>query len=305
VTLVLTINGPDSIWVLADRRLSWKARPPKDNARKVMLLETTDGVAILGYAGLGATAIGTEPADWMSAVLRSRNLSLEQSLGVLAEAMKKHLPRHMVRLPGDGPAHNVFVPAFVGAESRLYTVDLVFVPDRKSYSFRYTRHVLTTPSGTNKTPRFGLAGSGGLYLTRNKMWIRSLLRVFRAHERGKVSPRAVADHLAKLNNEVHLGITDQSVGPSCIVAWRYRRGDVHKGGGGHQFYTGTTADINSPCLPTIAHGMDIKAIVDVFMPHTIKMAEVMLAGQPTKELDNDELNAELALLPDEPDENFP
>lgn len=89
VTLVLTVNSRESIWLLADRRLSFKARMPRDDARKVMFLETTDGVAILGYAGLGATALGTEPADWMSAVLRGRNLPLEQCLGALAEAMKR------------------------------------------------------------------------------------------------------------------------------------------------------------------------------------------------------------------------
>jgi len=73
VTLVVTINGPETIWLLADRRLSFKDRPPKDDARKVMFLETTDGVAILGYAGLGVTGLGTEPAD--------------------REAMKKQFPR--------------------------------------------------------------------------------------------------------------------------------------------------------------------------------------------------------------------
>jgi len=76
VTLVATVNGPETIWLLADRRLTFKSRPPKDDARKVMFLETTDAVAILGYAGLGATALGAEPADWMSAVLRGRNLPL-------------------------------------------------------------------------------------------------------------------------------------------------------------------------------------------------------------------------------------
>jgi hypothetical protein len=87
MTLVVTVNGREPIWLLADRRLSYKGRPPKEDGRKVMFLETTDGVATLGYAGLGATALGTEPADWMSAVLRGRNLPLEQSLGILAEAI--------------------------------------------------------------------------------------------------------------------------------------------------------------------------------------------------------------------------
>jgi hypothetical protein len=140
MTLVVTINGPETIWLLADRRLSTTSgRVLKDDGCKVMLLETTDGVAILGYAGLGATAQGTEPADWMSAVLRSRNLPLEQSLGVLAEAIKKQLPRHMARMPRPA-AHYVIVPAFLGKELRLYSIDLAFAPDRKWY-FRYTRHI--------------------------------------------------------------------------------------------------------------------------------------------------------------------
>jgi hypothetical protein len=138
MTLIVAVNGPNSLWLLADRRLSYKGRPPKDDAHKIMFLETTDGVAILGYAGLGATAFGTEPADWMSAILRGRNLTLEQSLGVLAKAMEKQLPRHMLHLPRDGgPAHNVIVPAFLGNEARLY-----ILPTGRNYGFRDRRLVV-------------------------------------------------------------------------------------------------------------------------------------------------------------------
>ena len=94
MTLVATINGPETIWVLADRRLSSGSRVVREDARKVMFLEATDGVAILGYCGLGATGQGNEPSNWMSAVLRGRNLPLEQSLGVIADAMKEQFPRH-------------------------------------------------------------------------------------------------------------------------------------------------------------------------------------------------------------------
>ncbi len=306
MTLIVAVTGPESIWLLADRRLSKKGSLPKDDARKVMFLETSDGVAILGYAGLGATALGTEPADWMSAVLRGRNLPLEQSLGVLAEAMKKQLPRHLVRMPrGGGPAHNVIVPAFLANEPRLYTIDLAVAPDRKSYRFRYTRHVIDKPPPAKpRTPRLGIGGTGALYLIKNKNWIRSLLRVVRANDRGHLSAHAVADHLASLNNEVHLGVTDKSVGPRCIVAWRHSKGGVHKGGGGQQFYTGTTRDPSYPSLPTIANSMELHALSDVMMRHLIKNTEAMQAGQPAQNLFNDELNAELARLPDKPDENL-
>jgi hypothetical protein len=309
VTLVVTVNGPESIWLLADRRLSYEVRSPKDDARKVMFLQSTDGVAILGYAGLGATAVGTEPADWMSAVLRGRNLPLEQSLGALAEAMKKQFPQHMVRMPGrdGGPAHNVIVPAFLREEPRLYTIDLAFAPDRKSYAFRYTRHLVDKPPlAMPRPPRVAIAGSGGIYLAqkKDKKWMRSLLRMVRANDRGHVPPLAVADHLANLNNEVRLGIRDKSVGPRCIVAWRHREGGVHKGGGGHQFYTDSTRDSGSPCLPTIVAGMDLQALLSVEMPRITKMFEAMRAGQPAKELSKDEINAELARLLDKPDENL-
>ena len=35
-----------------------------------------------------------------------------------------------------------------------------------------------------------------------------------------MSPYLVADYLAQLNNEVHEGVKDKSVGPRCVVAWR-------------------------------------------------------------------------------------
>jgi hypothetical protein len=306
VTLVVTVNGSESIWLLADRRLSYKARAPKDNARKLMFLETTDGEAVLAYAGLGATALGTEPADWMRAVLRGRNLPLEQSLGVMAEAMKKQFPRHMLQLPGTGgPTHNIIVPAFVGNEARLYSIDLAFTPDRKSHQFRYTRYVADNPrAAIARPPRVASAGSGALYLNSDKRWVRSLLRLVSASDRGQVSAEAVADRLADLNNEVYLGISDKSVGPSCIVAWRHRKEGIHGGGGAHLFYTGTTRDASAPPLPTISRGMDIDALIAVLSPHLNKMRDALLVGEPAKELDKHGLNAELARLPDKPDENL-
>ncbi len=303
MTLIVTVNGRESIWLLADRRLSYKGRAPKDDGRKVMFLETTDGVAILGYAGLGATALGTEPADWMSAVLRGRNLPLEESLGVLSEAMKRQLPRHIARLPGlGGPAHNLFATAFLDDEVRLYTIDLLFAADRKRLAFRYTRHVIDTTSG--RTPRLGIGGSGALCLFHNRHWMRPLLRLASAYEHGQVSALAVADHLAALNYKVHQDTSDQSVGPACIVAWRNRKSGFHKGGGGHQSYVGDTRDGNSPLIPTIATGMDLNAIIGVMMPKVTEMFEAMRAGDSARELDKDEINSELARLSDKPDENL-
>ncbi len=307
MTLVVAVTGPESVWLLADRRLSYAGRAPKDDGRKIMFLEAIDGVAILGYAGLGATAHGTEPADWMSAVLRGRKLPLEQSLRVLSEAMREQFPRHMIGMMpvNDRVAHHVIVPAFLGKEPRLYSIDLVLASDGKSYQYRYTYHVNNkSPTVAPRTPRIGFGGSAGLYLMQDKKWMRSLLRLVRANDRGKVSPRTVADYLALLNNDVHLAVTDKSVGPRCIVAWRFRKGAVHNGGGGHQFYTGLKRDASSQSLPTIVAGMDVSAIAGVLTPHMENLLEETLGGEPAQELDEDEIKAALARLPDKPDENL-
>jgi hypothetical protein len=305
MTLVVVATGPESIWLLADRRLTYKGRQPKDDARKLMFLDTPDGVAILGYSGLGGTVLGTEPSDWMSTVLRGRNLPLEQSLGVLAEATRKQIPKHLVRIQGGaGISHNVIVPAFVGGETRLYSIDLEISSSRKSYQFRYTRHV----SGRSlpakpRTPRLAIAGRGARYLMAHKGRMREVLKVVWAYDSQRVSSLSVADYLARLNSEV--SANDDSVGPRCIVAWRNKRKGVHASGGGHQFYTGAIRDAGSPLLPTIANGMDIRALLETIMPHQTRLFEALRRGDPTAELDKDQVNADLALLPDKPDEKLP
>jgi hypothetical protein len=42
----------------------------------------------------------------------------------------------------------------------------------------------------------------------------------------------------------------------------------------------------------------------MMMPQFIRNAEAVAAGQPPTELNKDQINAELARLPDKPDENL-
>jgi hypothetical protein len=203
MTLILAAITRESIWMLADRRLSIAGRRPKDYACKIMILETTDGVALLGYAGLGATVLGTQPADWMSNVLRGINLPVEQSLGILAAAAKKRLPTHMVHMPGKDVSHNIIVPALLGTRNRLFSIDLAISPSRRRGAWRFVNYNLE--HGTDKTPvtpRLALGGTGRAYLHGKRHWIRQLSRLLRASDRLAVSPSFVADHLAKLNHEV-------------------------------------------------------------------------------------------------------
>lgn len=302
MTLVLALIGPHSVWLAADRRLTDRGRVVRDDAGKIMFLETTDAVSILGYAGLGATARGTQPAEWMSSVLRGRNWPLEPSLGTLATAMKRELPPHLAQLRQlHGPSHNLIVAAFVEQQPRLYSIDVALSADRKQLAFRHTRWVISTADPRPRTPRLAIAGSGAVLLAHEHGWQRPLLRLQRAYDDNRVSSRTVTKALADVNYDVSRRLTDGTVGERCIVAWRHRKASRHKGNPGHQCFTGVTPDPNSPSLPTIANGMDVHALVQVMMPHTMKQFEAMREGKPG-ELDTEALNADLATLPEGPDE---
>ncbi|MDX2074650.1 MAG: hypothetical protein SFX19_09870 [Alphaproteobacteria bacterium] len=293
MTFILGVMSKHTVWLLADRRLSWENRPPRDDARKVMSIKTSDAVAILGYAGLGETAQGTEPSDWMSRVLRGRNWTLEQSLGAIAGSMQKELPRHLQGLNPEGfSAHHVIALAFVKNIPRLYSIDLELSPDRKKQFFRYTRHECNAPPTAPRPPRIVLAGSGGSYATRFRtLWKREILRLVNAHDEGKISARAVADHLALLNHEVHS--IDPFTGPNCIVMWSYRKDGFYKGGGGHEFYIGMKR-AQSPFIPSIVNGIDMQALGQEMLAQMRECGHV----RP------DKINALLAGLPHFPDEGL-
>jgi hypothetical protein len=228
-----------------------------------MVLETQDGVAILGYAGLGATRRGTEPSDWMNKILRGRGaLALEQALGVLADAMRQQMPRHLQIMPRGPAAHSLVASAFVGEERRLYTIDMALNSDRRSTAFRYTRHQFEySPRKITKAPPFGRGGSGAM-VGLHSGWRREVLGLVKANERGQISPRVVADALAQLNHETHR--QDQFVGPNCIVIWRYRRDARVKWGGGYQAYIGTSRNNKGLGPPTLVSGLDMTAISKEF-----------------------------------------
>ncbi|TDW19447.1 hypothetical protein [Kribbella kalugense] len=306
MTLVLTARGRDTLWLVVDRRLSFGgSRPPIDDAMKVMDLDTLDGRGLLAYAGLGATARGTQPSAWMSAVLRGRGgLMLEQALDILSDAATRELPRHLVRTPAG--AHTILIPAFVqGVGARLYAIDNIVDPKTKEHRYRYTRHERPGVVRGSRAPSVVVAGTGGVYLqSRGEAWVRSLFHLINAHDQGKVSDLLVADQLAALSYEAHHAVRDGSVGPRCIVVWR-RRPDARPGpGGGHQAYTGLGRDANSEGIPTISNGFDVSAITGIMMKQILDQFAGGSSPQVALDLDTDELNRLLGELPEGPDEKL-
>jgi hypothetical protein len=298
MTLVATIHTPHTIWMLTDRRLSYPDHV-KDDACKVMSLETPDGIALLGYAGLGATVLGTEPSDWMSNVLRGRPGKLEDSLLLLGQAIQKQLPTHLVKLPQGVPAvHTVIAPAFVNGKLNAYAIDTHV--DRTSGQItqglgRYTRTI-----GQNRdAPRLScIAGSGAAVLSNHINRLAAIKRIATLHDRNKISALAVADELAKLNLFVHEKTS--TVGPNCIVAWRYNKEGVHQGGGAHQYYTNDQRDSTCPAIPSIGHGTDLRALADIHMSDIMQW--ISSRGKGPLIMDLEKVDAELQKLPTDPDE---
>lgn len=292
MTLVLSVHGRDTLWVLVDRRLSYPApRRPVDTAVKVMHLETNDGVGLLAYAGLGATPRGTEPSAWMSAVLRGPGgLTFEQALGMLSVAANKELPKHL----RDIGMHFILVPAFVrGFGSRLYSIDIVLDRRRHGLWYRYTSRQQTADPASPSI-RLAVAGTGGIYLAKH----RPLLRLVKANDRGKVSDHVVADHLARLNYEAHQKVPAATVGPRCIVVWRRRPGARSRNwGGGQQCYTGIERDRDLAAVPTIVNGMDVNAIAGALMAPEVGFAT-------ESNFNEDELKRLVARLPSRPDDKL-
>jgi len=294
--------------MVADQRLTFEGLPPKDDACKMMFLETTDGVAMLGYAGLGETCRGTELADWMHNVLCGRDLGLEQCLKVLAGVMKDQLPQHLFRLRPVGLAdHHVIIPAFVGGQPKLYTIDMVLAQDRSGYWFRHVRRVIGDASRPEApTARLAVGGSGTSALLALPGWKRNLLNLIKAHDTGRISANAVSGYLAGINHAVHLATKDGTVGPKCMVAWRYRKSGAHTPRGhasSHQYFTGTTRESCGVSIPSIGGGLPMNKVFEVFMSHAVKGWEGIRAGGPPQ-IDDDALTADLNKIPVKPDEDL-
>jgi len=295
MTLVLSVAGERTVWLLADRRLSRNGKPLQDDACKVLLLEAEDGVAVLGYAGLGKTVRGTEPSQWMNGVFRGLSGTVDGYLELLRQALEREFPRHVGHL--SNLYHHVIVAAYVKREPRVYTIDMLRDASTGKIEFRVTRHI----QRHNKPPIFRLTGPGGIALLKDRLWMRPLARLVRAHDRGSIDHMPVANYLAGLNAQVSRAIGDASVSHQCVVACRHR-----DGGGGHWTYEdGAFGGHISP--PSIVQGRDMVAFCEPLMEQFQGLFARMQAGEVDvrpSDQEMEELNKKIQLLPMTPDEKL-
>jgi len=302
MTLIASVNGRETIWVLADRRISWPApQPPRDDAQKVLLLRTVDGLAILGNSGLGITAHGTEPSAWMQKVLRRQALPLEESLSVLAEAMERELPQHLGQLPPEQRTHAVLAPSYYGGWEgsvlRVYSIDLLQCPKHRLH-FVVRRNDMANTGAPNPVMAAGSGGKTLLQLLERPEWRSPLRRMVKASAQGRISAHTLADYLARLNYEVHKN--NSSVGPRCIVVWRHRLGGT-RFGGGYLYYTGTAREHDTSQLSLMPPLVDagVAGFIRVWNRH---MAHEL--GKPVDETLESETNVALGLPAQFPEEKL-
>jgi hypothetical protein len=243
--------------MMADRRLTIGNRIIRDDAVKLMSLETSDGRAFLGYAGLGSTHSKTQPSDWMSNVLRGRGLTMERSLGILLDAMRQRFFPFIREMAAQQQSqHNVVVPAVVQGTPRLYSLDLVLSEPDRFYGYRYSKWETEHKPGVFCPPTIAYGGSGAAQFENMKDTKRHIRHLVRANERGLISPHAVSEYLADVNYRI--SELNSSVGPNSIIAWNYSRGWT-KFNGGRASYTGKERDLNMPEIPMIAGTLDMRA----------------------------------------------
>lgn len=290
---------------MADRRLSRDGHVHREDACKLVRLDTRDGSSILAYAGLGETSTGTEPAEWMARVLRGRDVALEDAIGFLAEAAHRQLPRHLFPMAGRGKAtHAIVAPAFVGDEARTYAIELQ-VSAVGAIRYRYRRVVAPLPKFLgSRPPRIGLGGSGARFVINDDRAQRHLLQIVRAYDSGRIGATTAAREFAVLSYAVHTAEPAGFVGPRTIVSWLHRRGGVHKAGGGHAFFRGAERDSGTKFIPTIVSGLDLRAIAAVNYRHLERMLDQIRSGETNSKIDQDHLRAELERLPQSPDETL-
>lgn len=296
MTFVFTVSTSRTAWLLVDRRLSWRGRPPDDTGKKLIGVDAVDGKVLIGYCGLGKTSLGTEPSEWMARTLRGVNLPLEQMLEALCAAAERRLPRFVNEIGG---YHVMIAAGFRNGEPRTYVIEVAGGRTPKVTLVWRTWKVYQEFG--QRGPFFASGGSGAVALKKQRS-IRSTsaIHVLRAYERGTIKPLTVARYLARWNMAAAAADTSHRVSKRCIVAYRLR-----DGGGGHYCFNGYELERPQDArFPVLSNGDDIGDIADVSLKHLLPIVAAHRNKRPIPEIDRAAIDADLAALPTEPDDRL-
>lgn len=242
VTITVSIATRDSIWTVADRQLMAGDEVSSTDARKIVGVDSTDGIALFGYAGRGAIA-SQDPSDWAMSVFDGLETDLRGYARHLAEAVARAIP----------------VAERRGAPGHLFVAAGVVDGQPVQYSLVARSDGRLTLREFDKPNAFMLAGSGAAGLrTREKLVAegQELRDWIQRAEREEAHPREVTDRLAKWN-----AAAGEASGSRAIVAYRFvRDGEV---AAGRCFYDGTTLEPPDSKIPQLTRGVDVGRIFEL------------------------------------------
>lgn len=249
MTLVVGCSSATGVCLMADRRITFGDGRTVDDAVKVFNYDATDGSAIFGYAGLGQTAGGTEPSEWMLRCLRNLAMPVETAVYMIYEAMAKRLAPHLkgIAWSNSEAEHCVLVLAIVNRKPRQYflsvkrRVDGTVEPTYRRLHYDKLR----TP------PVLMFAGGSGAHMVSR----REALKVARAHADGRVSDLALARYFASVIARVHLEVA--SVGRRSVGLTR-----PAVGGGMPFAFDGTENDVAGANIPQLSRGLNMSALAE-------------------------------------------
>jgi hypothetical protein len=292
MTLALVALGENSIWAMADRMLSFEGKTRTD-AIKLAEFQGDDGVAVIAYAGLGETAAGMQPSQWITNVLRGyKPIAIEQGLTVLAEATFKNLAPNLLDLPQKtGRSHAFLIAAHINKKPQLFTIEVELNAEGSLVHTRHTRWL----NSRGVPHRIAIAGSGAAFLLKESRLLRNVLTAIRAADAGKASHQEVSELFEAVNARVAANVN--SVSAACIVLWRI----IGEGGGAHRWFP--PAEGAPEFIPSVAGGMPAHEIISAILPTMQEHLHKLMRGEQS-EIDPKKMQALINHISDTPDSSL-
>lgn len=260
MTLAIAVVTPKFAFVGADRRYSGVDSLQDFNAMKVCSLETSDSHGLITYAGAGARAgrVPLELSQWVTNVLRGHSRTLDQSLHAIAHAAgEQNLHKYGHGFGFAGFRDGSMSLQTVTSLPELYSLPVAGKPTKLALPpidapFRVIN--LEIPPSQQVCGIF--FGSGAHHVSAKKLL--DISRWSRPASTNDEAARRWAYLWAQIN--VAVAKKETTVGPKSVCAWRHR-----EGGGGHlAFASDGTQEPMSGNMPTVANGIPVSDIADVF-----------------------------------------
>jgi len=305
MTFAVVLSSRTAIWACADRQLTVRQSAPHSSKAgvKITCIETSDGMALLTYAGIGRVH-DTQVSRWVYRTLRGINMSLERSLEHVWSAGQRRLLGHARRA---GTGHLFIASAIRDGKHYVYVIDLLK---------QDAPQVIRIEPRTRTNVKIAIAGSGALVAQRYETSrMRQLGRLVRQYERANISAAFIASQLAALNVTVSKRAReagDNTISAESVVIHRHPKSKTRPAG---RFWcfddAGKPINDSEAVVPTVACGFPVTDLGAMIMADLLRRMRTLPPNPTAEQFAKAELMPDDATLraignavPDTPDEQF-